>query len=163
MPPAAEVDEVPHATWEILRRSSSAGRDPDDPVAILAVGTMVLPSLAAADILDASGVSVTVVNCRYLKPHDERVLAQIVADHRNVLVVEEGTIVNGFGSRMAAVIGSMDPSVRVVTHGVPDDFVDQAPRARQLALLGLDAHGIAQRASDAFGLESSRGVHLRAV
>ena len=163
VPPAAEVDEVPHATWEILRRSSSAGRDPDEPVAILAVGTMVLPSLAAADILDASGVSVTVVNCRYLKPHDERVLAQIVADHRNVLVVEEGTIVNGFGSRMAAVIGSMDPAVRVVTHGVPDDFVDQAPRARQLALLGLDAHGIAQRASDAFGLESSRGVHLRAV
>src|SRR5437868_15466552 len=163
VPPTSEIEAIPHATWEILRRSSSAGRDPDEPVAILAVGTMVLPSLAAADILDANGVSVTVVNCRYLKPHDERVLAQIVADHRNVLVVEEGTIVNGFGSRMAAVIGSMDPAVRVVTHGVPDDFVDQAPRARQLALLGLDAHGIAQRASDAFGLESSRGVHLRAV
>src|SRR5438045_9756347 len=98
---------------------------------------MVLPSLAAGDILDASGVSVTVVNCRYLKPHDERVLAQIVADHRNVLVVEEGTIVNGFGSRMAAVIGSMDPSVRVVTHGVPDDFVRSAPPSRPLRMVGL--------------------------
>jgi 1-deoxy-D-xylulose-5-phosphate synthase len=163
VPPAAEIEEVPHATWEILRRSTSAGRDPEEPVAILAVGTMVLPSLAAADILNESGVSVTVVNCRYLKPHDERVLAQIIADHRNVLVVEEGTIVNGFGSHMTAVIAAIDPTVRVITHGVPDGFVEQAPRARQLAGLGLDAKGIAQRASDAFGLESSRGAHLRAV
>jgi hypothetical protein len=57
----------------------------------------------------------------------------------------------------------MDSSVRVVTHGVIDDFVDQAPRSKQLALLGLDATGIARRASDAFALESSRGTHLRAV
>ena len=163
VPPVAEIEPVPHATWEILRRSTSAGRDPDEPIAILAVGTMVLPSLAAADILNERGMSVTVVNCRYLKPHDERVLAQIVADHRNILVVEEGTIVNGFGSHMTAVIAAMDPSVRVFTHGVPDGFVDQAPRARQLSALGLDAAGIAQRATDAFGLESARSTHLRAV
>src|SRR6185436_15606954 len=163
VPPAAEIEAIPHATWEVLRRSTSAGRDPEEPVAILAVGTMVLPSLAAADILNDAGVSVTVVNCRYLKPHDERVLAQIVADHRNILVVEEGTVVNGFGAHMTAVIGAMDPSVRVAAHGVPDEFVDQAPRARQLALVGLDAHGIAQRARDAFGLESPRGTHLRAI
>jgi len=64
---------------------------------------------------------------------------------------------------MAAVIGEMDASVKVVAHGVPDDFVDQAPRSKQLARLGLDARGIAQRASAAFGLESLRGTHLRAV
>jgi hypothetical protein len=46
---------------------------------------------------------------------------------------------------------------------VPDDFVDQAPRVKQLASVGLDAQGIAQRARDAFALESSRGAHLRAV
>src|SRR4051812_2535034 len=85
--PAAQIETVPHASWEILRRSASAGRDPDAGVAILAVGTMVLPSLAAADLLAESGLSVTVVNCRYLKPHDERVLAEVVRDHRNVLVV----------------------------------------------------------------------------
>jgi 1-deoxy-D-xylulose-5-phosphate synthase len=124
---------------------------------------MVLPALAAAKILNESGASVTVVNCRYLKPYDQRALADIVRDHRNILLVEEGTIVNGFGAYMTSVIAAMDSSVRVVTHGVPDDFVDQAPRARQLAALGLDAHGIARRTTDAFGLESSRGTHLRAV
>jgi 1-deoxy-D-xylulose-5-phosphate synthase len=170
VPPAAEIDAIPHGTWEILRRGNAAGRDADKAVAILAVGTMVLPSVAAAEILNESGVSVTVVNCRYLKPHDERVLAEVVRDHRNILVVEEGTVVNGFGAHISAVIGELDPSVKVVAHGVPDHLVDQAPRARQLAALGLDARGIAQRTSDAFGMESdafgmesSRGTHLRAV
>jgi 1-deoxy-D-xylulose-5-phosphate synthase len=162
VPPAEDIEAIPHASWEILRRAS-AGRDAGQAVAILAVGTMVLPSLAAADILNESGVSVTVVNCRYLKPYDERSLADIVRDHSNILIVEEGTVVNGFGSYMSRVIGEIDASVRVVAHGVPDDFVDQAPRSKQLALTGLDARGIAKRASDAFGLESSRGTHLRAV
>jgi 1-deoxy-D-xylulose-5-phosphate synthase len=163
VPPAAEIEALPHASWEILRRSALAGRDRDKAVAILAVGTMVLPSLSAAEILNESGASATVVNCRYLKPHDERALAEIVRDHRNILVVEEGTVVNGFGSHMAAVIAQLDSSVKVVAHGVPDDFIDQAPRAKQLARLGLDARGIAQRASTAFGMESLRGTHLRAV
>jgi len=162
IPPASEIEAVPHASWEILRRGASV-RDPGQAIALLAVGTMALPSLEAAEILNESGVSVTVVNCRYLKPHDERMLADVVRDHHNILVVEEGTVVNGFGAYMARVIEAIDPAVRVVAHGVIDDFVDQAPRARQLALLGLDARGIAQRASDAFGLESSRGTHLRAV
>ncbi len=163
VPPAGEIEAVPHASWEILRRSAGVGRDRDHAVAILAVGTMVIPSMTAAEILSDSGASVTVVNCRYLKPHDERVLAEIVRDHRNVLVVEEGTIVNGFGAHMAAVIGEMDASIKVAAHGVPDDFIDQAPRAKQLARLGLDGRGIAQRASAAFGMENLRGTHLRAV
>jgi 1-deoxy-D-xylulose-5-phosphate synthase len=119
--------------------------------------------MGAAEILNDSGVSVTVVNCRYLKPHDERALSEIVRDHRNILVVEEGTIVNGFGAHMAAVVGEMDSSIKVVAHGVRDDFIDQAPRAKQLARLGLDGRGIAQRASAAFGMENLRGTHLRAV
>jgi 1-deoxy-D-xylulose-5-phosphate synthase len=163
VPPAAEIEAVPHATWEILRRANLPGRDVEQAVAILAVGTMVLPSLAAAEILSDGGTSVTVVNCRYLKPHDERTLAEILHDHRNILVVEEGTVVNGFGAHMSAVIGEIDSSVRVIAHGVPDDFVEQAPRAEQLAQLGLDARGIARRVNEAFGMESSRGTHLRAV
>ncbi|HEV7594483.1 MAG TPA: 1-deoxy-D-xylulose-5-phosphate synthase [Gemmatimonadaceae bacterium] len=163
VPPASEIEAIPHASWEILRRSATAGRDPSHGIAILAVGTMVIPSMAAAEILNDSGASVTVVNCRYLKPHDERVLAEIVRDHRNILVVEEGTIVNGFGAHMAAVIAEMAASIKVVAHGVPDDYIDQAPRAKQLAQLGLDARGIAQRASAAFGMENLRGTHLRAV
>lgn len=160
---AGEVQAVPLGSWEVLRRNTSVARDAEPGIAILAVGTMVLPSLEAADLLAENGIGVTVVNCRYLKPHDERVLREILRDHHNILVVEEGTVVNGFGAHMAAVIGELDSSITVIAHGVADDFVDQAPRARQLATLGLDARGIARRVTTAFGIESSRGTHLRAV
>jgi 1-deoxy-D-xylulose-5-phosphate synthase len=163
VPAAAEIEPTPHASWEVLRRSTDVGHDQESAIAILAVGTMVLPSLAAAEILNEQGVSVTVVNCRYLKPYDERVLRDIVRDHRNVLVVEEGTVVNGFGSFISTVIESIDASLSVVKLGVPDEFIDQAPRSKQLAVLGLDARGIARRTSEAFVHETSRGTHLRAV
>jgi 1-deoxy-D-xylulose-5-phosphate synthase len=133
----SEIRPVPYATWEVLRRGSD--------VAVLATGTMVLPALAAADTLAAEGLSITVVNCRYLKPHDELTLAAIVADHRQLLVVEEGTVVNGFGAYMTAVVAGLDAAVHVARHGVPDRIIEQAPRARQLAQVGLDAAGIAQR------------------
>ena len=137
VPSISEIPAVPRGTWEVLRK----GQD----VAVLAVGTMVGQSLAAAESLAAEGLNVTVVNCRYLKPYDELTLAAIVSDHRSVLVVEEGTVVNGFGAFMSTVIGAMDPGVRVAVHGVPDRFIYQASRARQLAITGLDAAGIAQR------------------
>jgi 1-deoxy-D-xylulose-5-phosphate synthase len=62
-----------------------------------------------------------------------------------VLVAEEGSIVNGFGAYMAQTIGRMDPGTAVAVHGVPDTFIEHAPRKRQLAATGLDADGIAKR------------------
>jgi 1-deoxy-D-xylulose-5-phosphate synthase len=137
VPAIGEIPATPHATWEVLRQGSE--------VAILAVGTMVHTSLAAAEALAAEGLDVTVVNCRYLKPYDSVTLAAILANHRQILVVEEGTVVNGFGAFMSTVIERHDPVVRVHTHGVPDRIIYAAPRASQLADVGLDAAGIAER------------------
>ena len=137
VPPIAEIEAARHGTWEVLRKGSE--------VAVLAVGTMVNEALAAADTLAAEGLPVTVVNCRYLKPYDELTLAAVVSDHRQLLVVEEGTVVNGFGAYMATAVARLDPAVRVAAHGVPDRFIHQASRVRQLAMCGLDAAGIAAR------------------
>ncbi|HUR00845.1 MAG TPA: 1-deoxy-D-xylulose-5-phosphate synthase [Gemmatimonadaceae bacterium] len=163
VPPAAEIEAIPHATWEVLRRATTSNREARNSLAILAVGTMVLPALSAAEILNESGISVTVVNCRYLKPYDAKVLADVVRDHANILVVEEGTVVNGFGAYMSSIIAGLNADTRVAVHGVVDDFIDQAPRSKQLAVLGLDAKGIASRVGSVFGLESARGTHLRAI
>jgi 1-deoxy-D-xylulose-5-phosphate synthase len=135
--PATGIAAVPHATWEVLRK----GED----VAILAVGTMVGESMKAAQTLAAEGLSVTVVNCRYLKPHDATTLTALLATHQQLRVVEEGTVVNGFGAHIASVVGGLDPSVRVHAHGAPDRIIYAAPRPRQLAQCGLDAAGIAER------------------
>jgi len=137
VPSMGDIEATPHATWDVRRR----GRD----VAILAVGTMVAPSVAAAETLAADGLDVTVVNCRYLKPYDQVTLAAILADHRLILVVEEGTVINGFGAFMSSVIAKQEAGVRVHVHGVPDRIIYAAPRTKQLADLGLDAAGIAER------------------
>jgi 1-deoxy-D-xylulose-5-phosphate synthase len=138
-PAMSEIASLPRGSWEVLR----TGAD----VAILATGTMVLPSLAAAEMLAAEhgGINPTVVNCRYLKPYDEATLSSILAEHKYVLVVEEGTVTNGFGAYMSTIIEAMDPTVRIAVAGVPDQIIHAAPRARQLALCGLDVEGIAGR------------------
>ncbi len=144
--PAADVAPVPYGTWEMLRQ----GRE----VAILGVGTMVQPSLGAADLLRAEGLDCTVVNARFLKPLDRAMLEGLLRDHRVVVTVEEGTVVNGFGAYLAETIQAIAPDVRVIALGVPDRLVEQAPRADQLAGFGLTAEGIARRVAALHGEES---------
>ena len=68
--PAAEMPPVPYGTWETLRH----GRE----VAILGVGTMVQPSVDAAELLRAEGLDCTVVNARFLKPLDRAMLEALL-------------------------------------------------------------------------------------
>ncbi len=131
------IPAVPYGTWERLR----SGRD----VAILAVGTMVLPAVAAAERLAADGVDATVVNCRFLKPYDRVMLEELVRTHRTLVTVEEGAVANGFGAYLARELADRHPEVRVVAMGVADELIEQAPRAEQLERFGLSAAGIARR------------------
>jgi 1-deoxy-D-xylulose-5-phosphate synthase len=135
--PAAEIPAVPYGTWERLR--------PGKDVAILAVGTMVQPAAAAAELLAADGIDCAVVNARFLKPLDLAMLETLLQEHRVLVTVEEGTIVNGFGAYLAETLQTTHPEVRVVALGIPDRLIEQAPRVDQLELYGLTAGGIARR------------------
>jgi len=148
--PGAAVPAVPYGTWELLRD----GKD----VAILATGTMVLPSLQAAEQLAAEGIDASVVNCRFLKPLDRGMLQVLAAHHHTLVTVEEGTIVNGFGAYLSETLQTTNPEVRVVALGVPDRLIEQAPRAEQLESFGLTAEGIARRLR---ALHSEESVEAR--
>jgi len=143
VPSLAEIPPIELGTWEVVR----SGHD----LAILAVGTMVLPALAAAELLEAEGLNITVVNCRFVKPMDEETLAWVAEHHTAVLTVEEGTIVNGFG---AAVARQLEPArrehigLRLDFMGVPDEIIEHASRAQQLEQCGLTPEGIASRARE---------------
>ncbi|MDQ3556853.1 MAG: 1-deoxy-D-xylulose-5-phosphate synthase [Gemmatimonadota bacterium] len=143
--PLAEIPAIPYGSWERLRE----GRD----VALLATGTMVLPTLRAAELLARDGVDASVVNCRFLKPLDEAMLARLFPRHLAVLTVEEGTIVNGFGSWVRSRIGEAWPEVRGASLGVPDVWVPHGERGELLAELGLTSDGIAERARALLGVE----------
>jgi 1-deoxy-D-xylulose-5-phosphate synthase len=144
--PAAEVAAIEYGSWEILRRGSDC--------AILATGVMCGPAVQAAEQLAETGLDVTVVNGRFIKPLDRRMLRSLVEEHRFLVTVEDGTEVNGFGTQVAAAVEAMAPEVRVFIMGVPDGTYEHASRSAQLAAVGLSAEGIAEHVREWAGKES---------
>jgi 1-deoxy-D-xylulose-5-phosphate synthase len=116
-------------------------------VALVAIGSMVAPARAAAELLAAEGISATVVNARFLKPLDGELLCQVAQDTPHVITVEEGCLMGGFGSAVLEMLESREIyNVRVHRMGLPDNFIEHGPRGLLLEKYGLDAAGIARRA-----------------
>ncbi len=155
VPHIAEIADVPYGTWEILRKGGD--------VAILAVGTMVLEATRAAEALAEDGIEATVVNCRFMKPYDAAMLQEILLSHDQLLTVEEGAVVNGFGAFLAREIREMPDgsSAQVRTLGIPDEFVAHGSRASLLREIDLDAQGIETWVRELVG--ASAGPEVSAV
>ena len=85
-------------------------------------------------------------------------LDALVRAHRQLVTVEDGTVVNGFGAALAAVVQTTAPDVRVVALGVPDRTYEHAARQAQLAEAGLTGRGIAARIRVAAAQESTVGT-----
>jgi 1-deoxy-D-xylulose-5-phosphate synthase len=108
-----------------------------EKIAILAFGSMLAPSLAAAESLNA-----TVANMRFVKPLDEALVLQLAREHTLLVTVEENVIQGGAGSAVAECLAQHGVSVRVLHLGLPDTFIEQGEPAKLLADCGLDAAGI---------------------
>jgi 1-deoxy-D-xylulose-5-phosphate synthase len=108
VPPLAEIPPLEYGSWEVLREGAD--------LALLAVGTMVHPALRAADELAKQGIEASVVNCRFIKPLDEGCLARLFPAHMAALTIEEGTVVNGFGTFVRAGSPTAGPTVRTASH-----------------------------------------------
>jgi len=139
VPHMRDIQPVPYGSWEFMRRGQG--------IAVLAVGTMVLPAVEAAEALAAEGIDATVVNCRYLKPYDKQAFREVMKQHSVVLTLEEGAVVNGFGSYMAreadAFLGRGE--IQMDAMGIPDEFIEHGARGELLADMGLDVAGITAR------------------
>ena len=149
VPPIDEIPAIDFGSWEVMQ----TGED----IAILAVGTMVLPAMEVARTLAQKGMKATVVNCRFLKPFDEAVLAEIVDQHDRILTLEEGAVANGFGAFITREITDRlatrerATSVRIRSLGIPDAFVEHGPRKTLLADVGLDVASITDAAEALVG------------
>ena len=139
----AEVPPVPYGSWELLREGSD--------IALLGTGTMVLPALEAAKLLEREGIHASVVNCRFIKPLDETMLERLFPVHTRALTIEEGTVVNGFGAFARSRITERWPEVRTASLGLPDEIIQHGARSELLAELGLTPEGIAARARQLLG------------
>ena len=111
-------------------------------IAIVALGCMVLPSLGAAEILEKEGISVTVVNARFVRPLDIDLLRTLKA--KFIFTVEDGVAEGGFGSAVQEALGE-----HIHRLGLPLQFIAHGKRDILLEKYGLTSQGIAKSIKDA--------------
>ncbi|TWJ19653.1 1-deoxy-D-xylulose-5-phosphate synthase [Geobacter argillaceus] len=115
-----------------------------EAAAIIAYGSTVYPSLAAAEELAAEGRSIAVVNARFVKPLDRELILGLATKHCRLFTVEENVLQGGFGSAVLELLQEEGiTGVTVVCLGYPDRFVEQGEQPQLHARYGLDAAGIA--------------------
>jgi 1-deoxy-D-xylulose-5-phosphate synthase len=117
-----------------------------DDVAIFAVGCMVETALEAADILEKQGLQATVINPRFIKPLDSKLIARVAENIDTFFTVEEHAIKGGFGHIMAAELSKNNLNhVQLVSLGIPDKFIEHATREAQLKKCSLTPETLAKK------------------
>jgi 1-deoxy-D-xylulose-5-phosphate synthase len=139
-----QMTAIPLGKGEI-RRESTQKLGSGKRIAILAFGTMVAPSLAAAEELDA-----TVANMRFVKPIDADLLRELAATHDALVTIEEGAIMGGAGSACVEALLASSVIKPVLQLGLPDVFIDHGDPVKLLASVGLDGAGIAKSIRERF-------------
>ncbi|MDJ1016317.1 MAG: 1-deoxy-D-xylulose-5-phosphate synthase [Paracoccaceae bacterium] len=124
-----------------------------DRVALLSFGAHLSECLAAAEELEARGLSTTVADARFAKPLDTALIGQLAKHHQALITVEQGAS-GGFGAQVLhhlAEKGALDRGLRIRTMTLPDRFIDQASPADMYRAAGLTASDIAAKAIEALG------------
>jgi 1-deoxy-D-xylulose-5-phosphate synthase len=111
-------------------------------IALVGVGTCVLPALKAAERLESEGVSALVVNARFVKPLDKEILLSIAARVPKIVTVEENVLQGGFGSSVVECLNDAEIGAKVKRLGIADRFVEQGGIDRLKARYGIDEKGI---------------------
>jgi 1-deoxy-D-xylulose-5-phosphate synthase len=133
------LSAIPIGTWEVLR-------DGND-LALLSYGPMLETVLDAAEQLKKEGISAKVINARFIKPMDEKMLMELAEKQIPILTVEESALIGGFGSGVLEFYhgqGFQDLSLSCM--GIPDRFIEHGSVNKLLEEMGLTSKDIALRA-----------------
>lgn len=142
---------------EILRK----GND----IAIFAIGKMVDESLKAAEKLSKLGIEAEIVNARFVKPLDLKMIENLAYEYENVITVEDGQELGGFGSAVLEELEKIrDRKAKLTIMGIPDEFVTHGTQEELHKELGLDAEGISRKCLSILSVieEKSEEVHFDA-
>ena len=118
---------------------------------VIAAGYMSCIAVRAADILGASGLNVTLVNSRFVRPLDQDLILSLASRHRIVITVEENVLGGGFGAGVSELIERSGKETRVVSFGLNDHFYEQGPRSWLLDQAGLSPEKLADKLQKLFG------------
>ena len=121
-----EMSCIPLGKAEICRKGHS--------IALLAFGSMLHPALTVGESLDA-----TVVNMRFVKPLDEKLLRNLAKTHSLLVSLEENVKVGGAGSAVSEFLHQQGIPCDVLILGLPDRFIQHGDPTTLLAQVDLDA------------------------
>jgi 1-deoxy-D-xylulose-5-phosphate synthase len=131
---AAEMTAIPVGQAQ-LRREGRSG------LAILAFGALVDSAQKIAERLDA-----TLVNMRFVKPLDEKMVVAIAERHRAIITIEENAVMGGAGSGVGELLAAADIQLPLLHIGIPDQFIEHGSRDTCLGRAGLDLAGLSAHA-----------------
>jgi 1-deoxy-D-xylulose-5-phosphate synthase len=136
VPLEQELKSLPIGKAEVLREG-------EDGV-LIALGSMVCPAVDAATDLAAEGISLTVVNARFVKPLDAELLINLAKRFGKLVTLEENALQGGFGTAVLELLEEQGVQAQVLRIGYPDMYIEQGEQRELRALHGLDKDGIVQ-------------------
>jgi 1-deoxy-D-xylulose-5-phosphate synthase len=119
-------------------------------VAILNFGARLYECKKASEILKAKGITITILDARFAKPLDEKLIVEVASNHEAIISIEEGSI-GGFGSHVAQLLsnrGFFDKGLKFRSMILPDKFLDQDTPEQMYKKAGLDCDSIVEKAED---------------
>ena len=119
-------------------------------VALLNFGTRLEECKKAVVKLSAKGVECTIVDARFAKPLDEKLIMELATNHEVLITIEEGSI-GGFGSHVMQLLsdrGVFDTGLKFRSMILPDIFIDQDTPEKMYERAGLDSHSIINKVEE---------------
>ncbi len=130
---------------EPLRYGRAEVLEQGEKVALLAVGNMVKTAVQVRELLQEQGLSVTLVNMRFVKPFDMELVRELAKSHDLLVTMEENVRSGGFGEQVAAFAMEEELPARVQIIALPNRFIHQGSVSSQMRETGIDAQSVAEK------------------
>ncbi len=112
--------------------------------AVLTIGTMANEALKAAEQLEKRGISVAVIDMRFVKPLDTTRLNHILDKYNHIVTCEDGTVIGGFGSAVSEYASQYGYKGTIRSIGIPDEVIHHGSPQELKELCGMDVQSITQ-------------------
>ncbi|MDA8618418.1 1-deoxy-D-xylulose-5-phosphate synthase [Candidatus Pelagibacter bacterium] len=119
-------------------------------VALINFGTRLEECKNASDKLLKKGIDCTIIDARFAKPLDEKLIMEVASSHEVLITIEEGSI-GGFGSHVMQLLsdrGVFDRGLKFRSMILPDIFIDQDTPEKMYEIAGLDSSSIANKVEE---------------
>lgn len=123
----------------------------ESEIALFALGSMVKTAEAVREELKAEGYACSLINARFAKPLDEKMLEEVTEGHSLIVTLEENVITGGFGEHVTEYYNRSGKPIRILNIAIPDEYVEHGNVEILRREVGIDKDTIVKRTMEAYG------------